>query len=66
MQTEQIEEGKWYRLTAKERIVCCDCGLAHDVTLKRIDGKLYARWRRNDRSSAATRKSGKYPMKAKP
>lgn len=59
MQIEQIEDGKWYRLTACERLICCDCGLAHDMDLKRIKGKLYARWRRNERSTAAVRRKVK-------
>ena len=38
------------------RIVCCDCGLAHDHQFRVRKGKIEWRSRRNERSTAQVRR----------
>jgi hypothetical protein len=59
MRVEEIEGGKWYPFTSRERVICCDCGLSHDIETKRVKGRLYMRWKRNERSTAAVRRRAK-------
>ena len=49
------------------RYVCCDCGLAHDLEIKRHiqSGGYVLRWWRNDHSTAQYRRSREYAMKLK-
>ena len=56
MHVEEIVPGKWMPAGPWECIVCCDCGLVHDIELRRRGGKLYWRWWRNNRSTAAVRR----------
>jgi hypothetical protein len=39
------------------RVLCCDCGLAHDIEIKVKDGNLIMRWRENRRATSATRRT---------
>ena len=47
------------------RMGCCDCGLAHTLDFRVYKGKIQLRVRRNNRSTAALRKSRKYLCTAK-
>ena len=38
------------------RVLCCDCGLAHDIEIKVKDGNLIMRWHENRRATSATRR----------
>lgn len=40
----------------KTRIICCDCGLAHDHQFRVRKGKIEWRSRRNERSTAQVRR----------
>jgi len=54
----------WWRPPAKAsihpsqmgRIICCSCGLSHDVEFRVIDGAVWQRYRVNSRSTAAARR----------
>jgi len=49
--TEPLRRGK-----ATVRVLCCDCGLAHDIEFEVKDGKLIMRWHENRKSTSATRR----------
>lgn len=55
------EDGEWEHmpLKHKHRIMCCDCGLVHEVTVKVVDGKIMMRMKRNDKATAAARRKKK-------
>ena len=57
MRRHQIVDGVWFPWEAMDRHECCECGLTHDVDIKCVKGKLYMRWRRNERSTAAVRRA---------
>jgi len=42
-----------------KRIICCDCGLAHDFEYVVIDGAVHYRLRVNNRSTAAARREAR-------
>lgn len=52
MKYSQWYDGEWEHLQQKEKhkIMCCDCGLVHEVTLKVKDGKIMMRMKRNDKA----------------
>lgn len=52
----QIEEDKWYPLTNNETIICCDCCLVHKIKLGKKNGKLYAKWKRDDKLTGLYRR----------
>ena len=52
----QIEDSKWYHVARTDTFICCDCSLVHKMTFKIKDGKIYAKWVRDDRATAGYRK----------
>ena len=59
MLTEQ-EIGEW------RTYVCCDCGLSHDVVVKRDINdkeKVFLRWFRNNRSTGQQRRHYEFARK---
>ena len=51
------------------RYVCCDCGLAHDVVIKRDAqnrDKIWIRWWRNNHSTGQQRRHQKITVKDVP
>ena len=40
----------------KHRIVCCDCGLAHDFEFQVVEEQIELRARRNERSTGQIRR----------
>jgi hypothetical protein len=39
---------------------CCDCGLIHRLDFRIVDGRIEFRTRRDDRATAAARRSFKF------
>jgi hypothetical protein len=52
-----IARGEWTVWRKRERWVCCDCSLVHEVEYRKRDGRLEVRMFRNDRSTAAYRRA---------
>ena len=57
-----VPNGEWMHWDWKDRHICCECGLAHDVEFQvqitpqnRL--KLHAKWTRNERSTALGRRN---------
>jgi hypothetical protein len=50
------EDGKWYALGAEFQFECCDCGLVHDIEIRKFKGKFQIRLFRNRRSTSASRR----------
>ena len=44
----------------KHREQCCDCGLIHRLDVRIVDGKVEFRTRRDDRATAAARRTFKF------
>lgn len=62
---KQIEHGDEvnFYLGQIQVLICCDCGLAHDLTLvKTSPRRASIRIEINSKSTAAARKGTKYPM----
>jgi hypothetical protein len=48
----------WIHPLPGYRMLCCDCGLSHNLELKlHTDGKVYMRMKRNARSTAQARRA---------
>lgn len=54
---EQVIEGKWYETPRNSTFICCDCCLVHKIQFKLEKGKLYSKWKRDDRSTAGYRRA---------
>jgi len=51
-----IESGEWVEVVGGyDRIVCCDCGLVHDMDFRVRNGRVQYRPRRNRRDTARMR-----------
>lgn len=48
--------GKWY-LDKFDRHECCECGLVHDVKYTVENGRIFTRWKVNDKETDKARKS---------
>jgi hypothetical protein len=56
-----ISYGEWTRPRMRNfREQCCDCGLIHRLDFRIIDGRIEFRTRRDDRATAAARRSFKF------
>ena len=56
-----ISYGEWTRpRMANFREQCCDCGLIHRLDFRIVDGKVEFRTRRDDRATAAARRTFKF------
>lgn len=51
----QMYEDRWYLDKFAEH-ECCDCGLVHSVEYEVERGRIFTRWRRNDRKTAEVRR----------
>ena len=52
---------KWTRPRMRNfREQCCDCGLIHRLDFRIVDGKVEFRTRRDDRATAAARRTFKF------
>lgn len=61
MKYRREKDGDWvWPVMEKYRLMCCDCGLVHDVefVVTEVDGKpaVAFRARRNNRATAASRR----------
>ena len=57
-----ISYGEWTRPRMRNfREQCCDCGLIHRLDFRIFDGRIEFRTRRDDRATAAARRSFKVP-----
>ena len=45
----------------EHKIVCCDCGLIHDIEFRVVENAVQFRARRNERATAARRRKYKTP-----
>jgi hypothetical protein len=56
-----IEYGEWTRPRLRNfREQCCDCGLIHRLDFRIVGGRIEFRTRRDDRATAAARRSFKF------
>jgi len=56
----QVYDHQWLRVARKEREMCCDCQLVHDVYYRRnAKGQLVSKAVRNERATAAARRGKK-------
>lgn len=56
-----ISYGEWTRPRMRNfREQCCDCGLIHRLDFKIVNGRIEFRTRRDDRATAAARRSFKF------
>lgn len=55
--------GEWFLLEGGERIMCCDCGLVHNLDFRVVDGQVKARAWVNKRSTGAVRRSHNITIK---
>ncbi len=56
-----ISYGEWTRPRMRNfREQCCDCGLIHRLDFRIADGRIEFRTRRDDRATAAARRSFKF------
>jgi hypothetical protein len=56
-----IRYGEWTRPRLRNfREQCCDCGLIHRLDFRIIEGRIEFRTRRDDRATAAARRSFKF------
>ena len=56
----QVKDGEWIRPTGDWNgflDACCDCGLVHRVTFRLIEGEIHFRATRDNRKTAAMRRS---------
>lgn len=60
MKYEVVENNKWTNLGWKDQdLICCSCNFCHTIDFKIKDGKLYARFRRNESATKTLRKEKK-------
>jgi hypothetical protein len=56
-----ISYGEWTRPRMRNfRKQCCDCGLIHRLDFRIVDGKVEFRTRRDDRATAAARRTFRF------
>jgi hypothetical protein len=56
-----ISYGEWTRPRMRNfREQCCDCGLIHRLDFRIVDDKVEFRTRRDDRATAAVRRTFKF------
>ena len=56
-----VPYGGWTRPRLRNfREQCCDCGLIHRLDFRIVDGKVEFRTRRDDRATAAARRTFKF------
>lgn len=53
----QVEEDKWYHFARKDNLVCCDCNLSHSLVFQIKNKKIYIKFKRDERATAAFRRS---------
>lgn len=57
MRYPQIKDGEWITPIHKGyKMICCDCGLVHDADFRFHKKEIQFRVRRNNRSTALTRR----------
>ena len=56
-----ISYGEWTQPRMRNfREQCCDCGLIHRLDFRIVDGRIEFRTRRDDRATAAARRSFRF------
>jgi hypothetical protein len=61
MRYDVISYGEWTRPRRQDfREQCCDCGLIHRLDFRIVDGKVEFRTRRDNRATAAARRSARF------
>jgi hypothetical protein len=57
----QIVDDEWYAIDwRRQREMCCDCHLVHDIDYRVKDGTLMFKARVNKRATAAARRAFKF------
>lgn len=51
------EDNVWKYTPRKIDIICCDCSLCHSVEFKLVKGRLYSRWKRDNKATYGYRKA---------
>jgi uncharacterized Zn finger protein len=60
MKYEDTESGDWFYPAKHFRMMCCDCGLVHEMTFRVEHGRdIAVKVSRNDRATAAARRKKK-------
>lgn len=52
----QVEEHKWYHFTREDGLICCHCSLVHNLKFKIENGKIYIKFKVNDKETALRRR----------
>ena len=56
MKQKLVQDGVWYEIPWRgHRVACCDCLLAHILDFRRKGKKLFIRYWRDNKSTAAAR-----------
>jgi hypothetical protein len=56
----QVDADTWIQPVRRGyRMACCDCGLVHELDFRIRDGRVQVRARRNNRATAAMRRTRK-------
>ena len=61
----QTFEGKWYDFNRNDTLICCDCSLVHKLQFKIVNGKIFIKFKRDNRATAAYRKGKEVKSKIK-
>lgn len=58
----KVSAGEWVQpVRRKYRLACCDCGLVHLMDFRTLSGRIQFRAFRDNRSTAAIRRTKKCP-----
>lgn len=53
---ETIQDGKFYKLPRKDKVMCCDCGLVHLEEYQVRGRDIYVRLTRDNRATGQARR----------
>lgn len=63
MKYQKTADGEWVEPVGPFlRIMCCDCGLTHDLEFQSVENKIQVRFFRQRRATAAARRTYTKPM----
>jgi len=63
MRADRLNDGEWFVLP--DRILCCSCGLAHDIKARKRNGRVELSYTLNARATALTRRQHRYEFNAR-
>jgi hypothetical protein len=53
---EQVYDDEWWEAGKPTFVACCDCGLVHEVGIRRRKGRYELMFKRDNRRTAAHRR----------